>query len=52
MGMCFFLPQHPFNLCHRKTRWTTLVDNVSLQNMSFGDLELHGHSNLFLFVVN
>ena len=34
----------------RKTHWTLYVDNVGLLNMSFGDLELHGHADTFSLV--
>jgi hypothetical protein len=48
MGPCLFLVDHLFCLSHYKTRWTMSVDYVSLKIMSTWDLNLHGHSDIFL----
>ena len=48
MGPDLFLPEHLFCLSPiAKPRRALSLDNVGLQNMSYGDLELHGHSDMF-----
>jgi hypothetical protein len=49
--LAFFLPKHIFCLSHHKNQWTMSVDNVSLKKMSFGDLKLHDHFDIFFLGV-
>ena len=50
MGPCHFLPYHLSCLSHRKTRWTMSMLLIMPKNMSFEDLDLHGHSAIFSLV--
>jgi hypothetical protein len=52
MGSCFLLRDRLFCLSHCKPRWTMSVDSVGLKICLFGDLELHGHSDIFPHGVN
>ena len=47
VGPSIFYQNISFASPTAKTRWTMSVDNVDLKNVSLGDLELYGHSDIF-----
>jgi hypothetical protein len=47
MGPCLFLQEHLFCLSHRKNPLDHVSGQSRPQHLSCGDLEVHGHSNMF-----
>ena len=43
----FFLKKHMFCLPYHKIQWTMSINDISLENMYFMNLELHGHFDHF-----
>ena len=47
MGPCLFLQENLFCLSHNKNPLDHVIGQSKPQHMSYGDFELHGHSDMF-----